>query len=149
MMARIKQDPKNIYIEIEGHTDNVGARQYQRAHRARARRIRQELSLRADQIPLHKINVISYGKEKPVAPNKTGRTRPEPPRRHQSARVTSSPSPGRQLSSQSSVFSRLRHQLKTSDWRLSRLRGVVNPQSAVACAPSPRSLVIRLVQDPH
>ena len=36
------------------------------------------------QVPLHKINVISYGEEKPIAPNKTqGRPRAEPPRRHQ------------------------------------------------------------------
>ena len=39
-------------------------------------------------MPLHKINVISYGEEKPVAPNKTkdGRAA-EPPRRHQGAHL--------------------------------------------------------------
>ena len=40
------------------------------------------------QVPLHKINVISYGEEKPVAPNKTKRRpRPESPRRHQGAHL--------------------------------------------------------------
>ena len=40
------------------------------------------------QLPLHKMNVISYGEDKPVAPNKTrdGRVA-EPPRRDQGARV--------------------------------------------------------------
>ena len=27
MVAQLKQDPKNIYLEIEGHTDNVGTPQ--------------------------------------------------------------------------------------------------------------------------
>src|ERR671936_270068 len=26
MVAQLKQDPKNIYLEIEGHTDNVGGK---------------------------------------------------------------------------------------------------------------------------
>src|SRR5262249_7200253 len=28
MVSRLKQDPKNVYIEIEGHTDNVGDKIY-------------------------------------------------------------------------------------------------------------------------
>ena len=71
MVAQIKQDPKNIYLEIEGHTDNIGAaRTNEQIGLARAESVKKYL-YEQYQIPLHKMNVISYGKEKPVAPNKT------------------------------------------------------------------------------
>jgi peptidoglycan-associated lipoprotein len=71
MVAQIKQDPKNIYIEIEGHTDNVGAaKTNELIGLARAESVKKYLYDQY-QIPLHKMNVISYGKDKPVAPNKT------------------------------------------------------------------------------
>jgi len=71
MVAQLKQDPKNIYLEIEGHTDNVGDKMTnERIGLARAEAVKRYL-YEQYQIPLHKMNVISYGKEKPVAPNKT------------------------------------------------------------------------------
>jgi peptidoglycan-associated lipoprotein len=71
MVASLKQDPKNIYLEIEGHTDNVGAaKTNEQIGLARAESVKKYLYDQY-QIPLHKMNVISYGKEKPVAPNKT------------------------------------------------------------------------------
>jgi peptidoglycan-associated lipoprotein len=71
MVAQMKQDPKNIYLEIEGHTDNVGAaRTNEQIGLARAEAVKKYLYDQY-QIPLHKMNVISYGKDKPVAPNKT------------------------------------------------------------------------------
>jgi outer membrane protein OmpA-like peptidoglycan-associated protein len=71
MVAQIKQDPKNIYLEIEGHTDNVGAKQTnERVGLARAEAVKRYL-YEQYQIPLHKMNVISYGDDKPIAPNKT------------------------------------------------------------------------------
>jgi outer membrane protein OmpA-like peptidoglycan-associated protein len=71
MVAQLKQDPKNIYLEIEGHTDNVGAaKTNELVGLARAEAVKKYLYDQY-QIPLHKMNVISYGKEKPVAPNKT------------------------------------------------------------------------------
>lgn len=75
VINQIKTDPKNIYIEIEGHTDNRGAKMLnERLGMERAESVKRYL-YEAHQIPLHKINVISYGEEKPVAPNntKTGR----------------------------------------------------------------------------
>ena len=92
MVAQLKQDPKNIYLEIEGHTDNVGDKMTnERIGLARAEAVKRYL-YEQYQIPLHKMNVISYGEEKPVAPNKTkDGSRAEPSRRHQSARVTSCP----------------------------------------------------------
>src|SRR5215204_2730521 len=66
----LKTDPKGIYIEIEGHTDNVGAKALnERLGMERAETVKRYL-YEQHQVPLHKINVISYGEEKPVAPNK-------------------------------------------------------------------------------
>jgi outer membrane protein OmpA-like peptidoglycan-associated protein len=71
MVAQLKQDPKNIFLEIEGHTDNVGTAQTnEKIGLERAEAVKKYLYDQY-QIPLHKMNVISYGKEKPVAPNKT------------------------------------------------------------------------------
>ena len=59
----------SIYIEIEGHTDNVGAETYNHTlGLERAEAVKRYL-YEQHQIPLHKMNVISYGEEKPVAPN--------------------------------------------------------------------------------
>jgi len=62
---------KDLYIEVEGHTDNVGDKElnYQLGLE-RAEAVKRYLYAQ-HQIPLHKINVISYGEEKPVAPNNT------------------------------------------------------------------------------
>jgi peptidoglycan-associated lipoprotein len=62
---------KDIYIELEGHTDNVGSKDgnYELGLE-RAEQVKRYLYMQ-HQIPLHKINVISYGEDKPVAPNNT------------------------------------------------------------------------------
>ena len=71
MVSQLKQDPKNIFLEIEGHTDNVGEKMInERIGLARAEAVKRYL-YEQYQVPLHKINVISYGEDKPIAPNKT------------------------------------------------------------------------------
>ena len=71
MVNQLKADPKGVYIEIEGHTDNVGAQDVnERIGLERAEAVKRYL-YEQHQIPLHKINVISYGEDKPVAPNNT------------------------------------------------------------------------------
>jgi len=71
MVSQLKQDPKNIFLEIEGHTDNVGDKMVnERIGLARAEAVKRYL-YEQYQVPLHKINVISYGEDKPIAPNKT------------------------------------------------------------------------------
>ena len=71
MVSQLKTDPKNIYLEIEGHTDSVGdAKTNERIGLERAEAVKRYL-YEQYQIPLHKMNVISYGKDKPIAPNKT------------------------------------------------------------------------------
>src|SRR5688500_8196787 len=64
-----KSNPQGVFIEIEGHTDNVGSPQVnERVGLARAEEVKRYL-YEQHQVPLHKMNVISYGEEKPVAPN--------------------------------------------------------------------------------
>ena len=71
MVSQLKQDPKAIYLEIEGHTDNVGNKMVnEKIGLARAEAVKKYL-YEQYQIPLHKMNVISYGEDKPIAPNKT------------------------------------------------------------------------------
>jgi peptidoglycan-associated lipoprotein len=68
---KIKADNKNVYVEIQGHTDNVGSDKYnEELGMLRAESVRRYLS-QAHQFPLHRINVISYGETAPIADNKT------------------------------------------------------------------------------
>lgn len=71
MVTQLKNDTKNIFIEIEGHTDNVGDKLVnEKIGLERAEAVQRYL-YEQYQIPLHKMNVISYGEDKPVAPNNT------------------------------------------------------------------------------
>ena len=71
MVGQLKTDKKAVWVEIEGHTDNTGDTAYnERLGAARAEAVKRYL-YEKHQVPLHKINVISYGEEKPVAPNNT------------------------------------------------------------------------------
>jgi peptidoglycan-associated lipoprotein len=71
MVTDLKADPKGIFIEIEGHTDNRGTPEVNdKIGMERAEAVKRYL-YEQHQVPLHKINVISYGEEKPVAPNNT------------------------------------------------------------------------------
>jgi peptidoglycan-associated lipoprotein len=71
MMKQIMADPKGAFFEIEGHTDDVGPKQVnERLGMERAEAVKLYL-YEQHHIPLHKMNVISYGEDKPVAPNKT------------------------------------------------------------------------------
>jgi peptidoglycan-associated lipoprotein len=71
IVSQLKANPNGGYIEIEGHTDNVGNKDINyKLGLDRAEAVKRYL-YESQQIPLHKINVISYGEEKPIAPNKT------------------------------------------------------------------------------
>ena len=71
LVNQLKTDPKGIFIEIEGHTDNVGSQTLnEELGLERAESVKRYL-YEQHQVPLHKINVISYGEDKPVAPNRT------------------------------------------------------------------------------
>jgi len=71
MIDQLKANPQNVFIEIEGHTDNVGDTAInERLGLDRAEAVKRYL-YEQHQVPLHKINVISYGEANPVAPNTT------------------------------------------------------------------------------
>ena len=71
LVAKLKADPKGAFFEIEGHTDNVGDKMTnEKLGIARAEAVKRYL-YEQHQIPLHRMNVISYGEEKPVTGNKT------------------------------------------------------------------------------
>ena len=69
--AKIKADNQNVYIEIQGHTDNVGSVKYnEELGLLRAEAVRRYLNQKHG-FPLHRINVISYGETVAVADNNT------------------------------------------------------------------------------
>jgi peptidoglycan-associated lipoprotein len=71
LVTQIKADPKGAYFEIEGHTDNVGDKTYnEKLGMERADSVKRYL-YEQHQIPLHRMNVISYGEDKPATDNKT------------------------------------------------------------------------------
>ncbi len=71
MVSNLKADTKNVFVEIEGHTDSTGDSKYnEMLGEQRAESVKLYL-YEHHQVPLHKISVISYGEQKPVAPNNT------------------------------------------------------------------------------
>lgn len=67
---RLKGDNKNVYLEIQGHTDSVGSSEYNyNLGEARAEAVRRFLSKQG--IALNRMSTISYGKDEPVETNKT------------------------------------------------------------------------------
>ncbi len=71
LVQQLKANPNGAYIEIEGHTDNVGDKEINyKLGLERAENVKRYL-YETHQVPLHKINVISYGEDKPIGDNKT------------------------------------------------------------------------------
>jgi peptidoglycan-associated lipoprotein len=71
LVAQLKANPNGAYLEIEGHTDSTGPAEYNKQlGLERAEAVKRYL-YETQNIPLHKMNVISFGAEKPVAPNTT------------------------------------------------------------------------------
>ena len=71
MVGQLMSDPKGAFFEIEGHTDNVGDKTYnEHLGLERAETVKRYL-YEQHHIPLHKMNVISYGEDKPAGDNKT------------------------------------------------------------------------------
>jgi peptidoglycan-associated lipoprotein len=69
-ISQLKAENQNVYIEIQGHTDNVGSEEYNlKLGQERAEVVRRYLAQNG--IPLHRINTISYGEDRPIADNKT------------------------------------------------------------------------------
>jgi peptidoglycan-associated lipoprotein len=69
--GRIKDQNQGVYIEIQGHTDNVGSEKYnEELGLLRAEAVRRYLNQKHG-FPLHRINVISYGETSAIADNNT------------------------------------------------------------------------------
>lgn len=69
--SQLTGENKNVYIEIQGHTDSVGSEKYnEELGMLRAEAVRRYLNQKHG-IPLHRINVISYGESAAVADNAT------------------------------------------------------------------------------
>lgn len=69
--SQLKQENAGVYVEIQGHTDNVGSPQYnEELGLTRAEAVRRYLN-QEHGFPLHRINVISYGETASIDNNKT------------------------------------------------------------------------------
>lgn len=67
---KLKTDNRNVYVEIQGHTDARGKDGInQRLGEERAEAVR--LFMNQHGVPLNRMSTISYGKADPVADNKT------------------------------------------------------------------------------
>jgi outer membrane protein OmpA-like peptidoglycan-associated protein len=67
---RLKSENKNVYLEIQGHTDSTGPDDYNyKLGEARAEAVRRYLSKSG--VALNRMSTISYGKDEPVDSNKT------------------------------------------------------------------------------
>lgn len=67
---KLKNDNRNVYLEIQGHTDSRGSdATNQRLGEQRAEAVR--LFMNQHGVPLNRMSTISYGKKDPVTDNKT------------------------------------------------------------------------------
>ena len=70
LAQKLKAENKNVYLEIQGHTDATGGKQLNmRLGEERAEAVR--LFMNQQGVPLNRMSTISYGDTSPVAPNNT------------------------------------------------------------------------------
>lgn len=68
---KLKAENRNVYIEIQGHTDTTGSEAYNlKLAGERAEMVKRYLNMKCG-IPLHRMAAISYGESAPLADNKT------------------------------------------------------------------------------
>ena len=67
----VKAVEGDAYVEIQGHTDNIGSESYNlKLGYKRAEQVMRYLNMEQG-IPLFRMNIISYGEYKPIADNST------------------------------------------------------------------------------
>jgi outer membrane protein OmpA-like peptidoglycan-associated protein len=70
LVQKLKGENKNVYLEIQGHTDSTGSKQLNfRLGEQRAEAVRRFMNEQG--VPLNRMSTISYGMDAPVAPNNT------------------------------------------------------------------------------
>jgi outer membrane protein OmpA-like peptidoglycan-associated protein len=75
LVIQLQEIPESVYLEIEGHTDSTGSETLNmQLGMERAEAVRLYL-YETHSVPLHRMNVISYGESVPVAPNETAEGR--------------------------------------------------------------------------
>jgi peptidoglycan-associated lipoprotein len=69
-VQKLKGENQNVYVEIQGHTDATGTDDFNlHLGEERAEAVRRYMN---DQgVPLNRMATISYGRDKPIAPNTT------------------------------------------------------------------------------
>ncbi|MGE5234808.1 MAG: OmpA family protein [Acidobacteriota bacterium] len=71
LAGKLKSENRNVYIEVQGHTDSTGPAEYNmKLGLKRAEAVLRYLNMNGG-VALHRMNVISYGATKPIADNKT------------------------------------------------------------------------------
>jgi peptidoglycan-associated lipoprotein len=69
-IQKLKTDNKNVYLEIQGHTDATGPKDFNmKLGEERSEAVR--LYMNQQGVPLNRMATISYGPTVPVAPNTT------------------------------------------------------------------------------
>lgn len=74
LITQLKADNRNVFIEVQGHTDSLGTEDYNmKLGQERSDAVRRYLS--ENGIPLHRISTISYGETRPLTDNKSKKGR--------------------------------------------------------------------------
>ena len=74
LITQLKADNRNVFIEVQGHTDSLGTEDYNmKLGQERSDAVRRYLS--ENGIPLHRISTISYGETRPLGENKSKKGR--------------------------------------------------------------------------
>lgn len=68
-IAHLKSQNKNVYIEIQGHTDSLGDAEVNRQIGLQRANSVYEYLATFGNLPLHRMNVISYGESQPLTEN--------------------------------------------------------------------------------
>jgi peptidoglycan-associated lipoprotein len=70
-VQKLVQENRGIYLEVQGHTDNTGEESYNLVLGKQRAEAVMEYLYKQYHIPLHRMEVISFGSSAPVADNKT------------------------------------------------------------------------------
>ena len=71
LVTNLRNKNANVYVEIQGHTDSTGSEQYNlQLGYKRAKQVMEYMRTELG-VPMHRMNVTSYGEYKPIADNGT------------------------------------------------------------------------------